>query len=703
VSYNPHPTIANCYKHSVALSYDSPASSPLSISMVGSKVLARFHKLTGVDVSSKEDCTSASVRLRRYQLSYGVDADTKLPRLQSVQMLGREGTPEASTPLPIAGYNYAAATNGGALVYRAGQAFGLDSAGRSSSDPQADPVFGSRSLIDRMLLDITGDGRPDFLSFTPGGAMTVRRNISRVDTVSFGNPATFSDDVMSPRALDVRTTKQQISGATRHDYSMVWREMIDVNGDGRVDMIDTIENPGNWQVYLNSPDPSDPREVRWEKRIYPIAPLVQYLRARGYTVDSNFLPLSRRISLGESLRITCWAFNGVDWVQLSEEEANQLPSVCHGFTAPLRGMQMTDWELKDINGDGYPDLVFSSSPILPKWRIVSDERETASNGFATLVEIQGLEPKAGNNNKIEAVFNVLGTRLADGATPYSAPVTLRTNEPCGVAQSISDSFSSPTKAQCGLVDVNGDGIVDRVSYAASYADVGRRLLTQVTVSSPSGSRAFTYQGFDPVGRERSRVEVKNGATTGATTNWTYDALGRLASALTTSGATTTLNQQLTYDPLGNLQTLSNLAGGGGTTSTALTYLDTDRDRICRIKHGSDAGTACNVTYDEVGSILTQATPTGQRQYSYLIDGSVRTISDSQGSTAHFRYDAFGAVQELDLTTPVSQDGRRDRHYGGLISERVENGARILLRKIPGPDGFLATRHGPAGRRSPAPC
>src|SRR5262249_14699922 len=71
------------------------------------------------------------------------------------------------------------------------------------------------------------------------------------------------------------------------------------------------------------------------------------------------------------------------------------------------------------------------------------------------------------------------------------------------------------------------------------------------------------------------------------------------------------------------------------------------------------------------------------------------ITDDQGSSAHFRYDAFGEVQQLDVTTSISLDARQDRHFG-LITQRTLAGSPVYTRKIPGPDGFIATRHGPGG-------
>ena len=226
-----------------------------------------------------------------------------------------------------------------------------------------------------------------------------------------------------------------------------------------------------------------------------------------------------------------------------------------------------------------------------------------------------------------------------------------------------DAFGRVRQAQYG-----------QTSYAATYADLGRRLMSQVSVTSSHGSHSISFQTLDPVGRERGRTEVKhdditNGITISNGYTYTYDALGRLSSALKTTGASTTLNQQFNYDPLGNVLSLVNV--GVPAATTTMTYAATDRDRICRIAFGTSTGTACNVAYDELGSITSQPTPTGSRQYGYLIDGSVRTISNDAGSSAHFRYDAFGGVQQLDITSTGSLDIRQDRHYGSLLTSHLE--------------------------------
>jgi RHS repeat-associated protein len=234
---------------------------------------------------------------------------------------------------------------------------------------------------------------------------------------------------------------------------------------------------------------------------------------------------------------------------------------------------------------------------------------------------------------------------------------------------------------------------DHVAYKATYADLGRRLLQEVTVSSALGARRILFLGYDPMGRELSRYESKDGAGSGPTTNVTHDRLGRLARAVQTDGATQLFHQDIRYNELGNILLLIH-----GTDLTNLHYGTDDLDRICRIDyHGGLGGTACNVVYDAVGNIVQQATRTGERALSYFASGQVRTITE-QAKTAQIRYDAFGQVQALDLVGSGSTDTRHDRRYGGLIERRDQvvgtTTTSFISRLIPGPDGIVASRRGP---------
>jgi RHS repeat-associated protein len=245
------------------------------------------------------------------------------------------------------------------------------------------------------------------------------------------------------------------------------------------------------------------------------------------------------------------------------------------------------------------------------------------------------------------------------------------------------------------------------TYTASYADTGRRLLNSVKVTSPSlnASREIAYlalpgavTAYDPLGRERSRREVTNGTAAPALVS-TYDELGRLAASARLDDNTGGLGVQrtFTYDPLGNLLKQADLSSPTAPGAVQLRYQSTDRDRICSIGYGTAAPSpSCTVTYDGVGNILSYPTRSnGTRTLRYFANGQVQEITDGKGNHALFRYDAFGAVQQLVLTgnTP---DTRHDHHFGALITKRDEvvAGTRtsVLTRAIPGP-GVIATRHG----------
>ena len=109
VRYNRHPSTAGCFKNEVVLSYGIPLSQQLqSLSLIGDRMLARDRRLAFIDVMSRAQCASTPERLRRYSFTHQLDPDTKQERLASVQLLGRQGTPEASTPIPVASYGCAA-------------------------------------------------------------------------------------------------------------------------------------------------------------------------------------------------------------------------------------------------------------------------------------------------------------------------------------------------------------------------------------------------------------------------------------------------------------------------------------------------------------------------------------------------------------------------------------------------------------------
>lgn len=473
VRLNPSPSTAGCFKNSVDLAYDA-SGAPLSVSFLGAVPLVRNRKLITVDVTSRESCTGEPVRLRQYQFTYSTDPDTRQPLLQSVQVLGRAGTPEATTAIPIATYTYGAASSAGTLAYLLTQPMGVAFLGQTNSSVPALSGFGAGSSTNQMLIDVTGDARPDVVTFS-SNSLSVQRNIFGLNEAGLAPGTQLSDTTMSPRPIETRTASVPHRGSTTPEYQRVWRQAIDVNGDGRVDIIDAAEQAGRWVIYLNTPDPVQPTTVRWQRRSYSITTLAAQLTARGLSPESGFLPLARTASVHHGLVATCWEYfangpkpiDGGFWAL-----AESPPLGCTPSLPSLPNTTITEWQVKDINGDSYPDVVFNSSKVRVNVGVVSDDRAPlAGNGtFAALVE--SYIPALDGTNRIEAAFNILGTRLTDGNDePFSVPVTLRSGDPCGVVQSTPDGQDAE-HVQCDVTDVNGDGLVDRVAGSSVWLGTG---------------------------------------------------------------------------------------------------------------------------------------------------------------------------------------------------------------------------------------
>ncbi|HEY6175717.1 MAG TPA: RHS repeat-associated core domain-containing protein, partial [Kofleriaceae bacterium] len=484
VSYNPSPADATCYKNAVKLNYDAVVNPPLSISLIGTKLLVRQHKLrptqsgSAVDILAKESCGASDVRLRHYEFTYASDGDTGQPRLQEVRVFGRDGTAEAnaSASIPVAKFSYGTAITGGQLNYGAvvprdsASSQGIDLGWAIQNIAPPVPGVGDGMQAVRLLVDVTGDGRPDIVEFPPvDGKLLVYPNYSTANAFGFRSSRALWDGTLSSRPPDMKTFEQRSSGSTTIAYNRAWRRAIDVNGDGRVDLIDAVEQPGHWVIYLNTPDATDPSIVHWQRRSIPTATLSQQLASRGMT-ESGRLPLSRTAIGPRGQIASCY-------VCTSEGQWEEMPAGSHcgePSFPPVVDDSYTEWDLRDVNGDGYPDVVFNSSRIDVSHHIVEDgrvghscTRATINNTVFVTTEYS-VGPTAGGGNAIDTMFNVLGTHLIDGDLDvFSSPVVLRSGDPCGLEHWITDSDTTQ-HMECGIADVNGDGVLDRISGTAVF-------------------------------------------------------------------------------------------------------------------------------------------------------------------------------------------------------------------------------------------
>src|SRR5262249_32713219 len=197
-------------------------------------------------------------------------------------------------------------------------------------------------------------------------------------------------------------------------------QAIDVNGDGRIDRIDAAEEVGHWVVYLNTPDPADPGHPLWQRRTLSTQWLAARLQAQGVLIDPNHGALAHRSTAPAVTTRTCRIGDGKAWTQT---DGWWVPGKCVG--PPLsygNEFTFTEWEVTDINGDGYPDVVFNSSPMVLDTQSDPDPEPPADPDvfpqWQTTTSVT--TPSLPASNAIDALFNVSGVHIGTNTQPFSA-------------------------------------------------------------------------------------------------------------------------------------------------------------------------------------------------------------------------------------------------------------------------------------------
>ncbi len=519
IAYNTHAMPAQpaavCAKNDISLSYLNGAITPISLSVLDDTILVRKNTLTQIDVTSRVDCSTEPQRLRRYAFAYGPDADTGLPRLNAVTMFGRQGTPEENTSLPVAAYSYGSATLNGSLHYRKTQTISLPAGfaaehdiSATASDSSANvPESGERYAMWQTLTDFDGDGRPDLVFKNNNKLWIAKGHAAAGGATTFGAgaqaPVPLSDTTFTSGGLSTQsmTTRRFAYGPANRNTTDIWRQAIDVNGDGRIDIVDAAEEPDHWVVYLNTPGPSG---VTWQRRSFSIQNLRLALVSRGHKIAGNYLPLSRRAT-GTNIEVwQCWQWDGSHWNWWPEGFNNHR---CQGVGNTIigRGPELTyvEWELADLNGDGYPDFVFDSTPVdfqvVPPSSTPKPVQGASRDGQVW----QNFAPQ--NANAVRAAFNVLGVRFDTNANAFAQSVDLSVQFPnSGVSEWVCPG-SNPngpcdqtTQRQFfGFADVNGDGLLDRIvgtkAYLGEYAGTAHEFSSAyLTLPGPLATQYSTH-------------------------------------------------------------------------------------------------------------------------------------------------------------------------------------------------------------------
>lgn len=477
-----------CARNGVTLSY-SNGSSPISLSTLNDQILVRERTLSAIDITSHPNCRTLGQRLRRYVFAYTADVDSGLPRLATVTLFGRQGTPEETTAIPVAAYSYGSATNNGALRYQLSQKIDLpggvsdNQISGTDSDSSANvPEAGDRYATWQTLTDFNGDGRPD-LVFKRNGKLWIAKNQAAPNgatTLGVGPQALvqLSDNTFNQGGVATQSSSQARFnlGPANRNTTDVWRMAIDINGDGRIDIIDAAEEADHWVVYLNTP--GGPSGVQWQRRSFSVKSLREMLTSLGHVINGNHLPLSRRATGNSNLNIwQCWRWENGEWNWYSTGFSNHR---CQGDanTILARGPEQTftEWDLVDLNGDGYPDFVFDSSPVDFQVNRPSQPGQVDGETFDGKVWEQ-FAP--GSQNQIRAAFNVRGVRFDTDTEVFSAGVNLNAAVPqngvslwiCPDPGSDGSCHQNGLELQnqiAGFADVNGDGLLDRVVGSQAY-------------------------------------------------------------------------------------------------------------------------------------------------------------------------------------------------------------------------------------------
>jgi hypothetical protein len=452
VSYN-YSAALGCAKDVIELTYGPDSSNPLSISVMPT-VFARMHTLASLDVRMRSSC-SAIETVRHYAFDYAPDADSQLPRLTNVTMFGRETSAEKSVGLPVATYHYGSASHAGQLTYADVGAMVVASGDSKqitsgAKDSLSLPGGGKSYATYQSLTDMTGDGRPD-LVVGQQGKLWVAKSAAYPGAAlpKFGTATLLGDTqtVINGPIASSTLTRQRFEDDVEANKSNSWREMIDINGDGRVDIIDASVRADVWTVYLNTPG-NGGSGVAWQERVIPIDKLRDKLAMYGHRFpDGDHLPLSRHYTA------RLFYTNDVGDYVGSEGEYSY-----------------TEWQLKDVNGDGLPDFVFNALPVQMLVAQVSSTRWSH-------VPMPGP-----GRNAIMAMFNVTSATLSSpAASPveqaFSAAAILTEDATCGVEMWEETDYATPNQGtyqslRCTLADVTGDGIADRIDHDHALIGLG---------------------------------------------------------------------------------------------------------------------------------------------------------------------------------------------------------------------------------------
>ncbi|MBI4510125.1 MAG: RHS repeat-associated core domain-containing protein [Deltaproteobacteria bacterium] len=523
-----------CPKHVVMLRY-APENHPLTGGVLGYSVhdghlRVRTQILRAIDLWANASAACNDRQLvKTLSFSYAPDVDTTLPRLVGVTLHGRSQDGGAAPQIPVAQFEYGAIKQSDSIRFQPFQAIPLPSLPEKLRDSitveHTRVDFDAKSTKSGTmsgLFDLTGDGVVDFVfpadlsaDFRTGKGISLLRNIPAGKSGrawADAKPLYEQGSIAVPPGGMSRSEADSGFGA---GYSDVWWELIDWNGDGRLDIVDALNSPNadTWRVYLNTPR-WDGREIVWKVEDFDVSAIRRAVQ-EGHNLryehrhplgtghvhnDSGRLPLARYDSLHKTVRSYCFDY-------VPDPLGGVIRLACDGLRIlGWEGLEKVNewswtvayWRVLDVNGDKFPDFVYTSKRQAPTYNSAPLDMITEYRCQACPTHVNAgteLPPWCQNCQDVlenelpgDTELRVFYHRGALRRVVAGPPVALKKDGKCGVERWRNASRRSlwkrvePTNKnewrfqQCGFADANGDGLLDYIQPTAESGNFTVALL-----------------------------------------------------------------------------------------------------------------------------------------------------------------------------------------------------------------------------------
>ena len=562
VEYNGNETQSFAHTHKVEFNLEDRTDTSFSY-ITGVKV-SENKRLNNIQVKVK-DGSGVYQLARKYILGYEYSNATSRSRLISVTEYGKDGT----TSLPATTFSYQGVTNG---MNSMTDYTGVDRVftGYSDYDYISSTNASNETVVN--MADINGDGYLDRVLVDPDSSQT-NWKVQLGGACGFASAQNFGPVRQNSIGTSSRMTQYE-TGQQKHQVS----DLIDMNGDGRPDRV--LADASGWKIQNNNGSGFD-EPVTWGGTIEYASNWgddSKYIRLRSdfratvielidmngdglpdrVIADGNTTTWKVQLNNGSGFNAsTNWVVDPDDWGAMGN------------YIRYMSDTGLTATDIIDLNGDGLPDRVIANS-YNTSWKV----QWNTGSGFTAAQTFGPIQENAsGTWSDYIRINTDFGTTAADlmdlngdGLLDRVLPETYNTNwkvqwntgtgfnsiSTFGPVEKRDTSaqfdypryftISSPNQMMVDMMDLDGDGMADRVQSVSGNTvwkiqtnkNTGVDLLS--TVSNGRGGKTnITYtpstrfDNTDTTGKPRlpfpinvvTQVDQKDGMGNTYTTTYSY--------------------------------------------------------------------------------------------------------------------------------------------------------------------------------------